>query len=847
MSAVFISFRNSDEPYAAALLYWALTREFGSGTVFRSSDSIPPGSPWAKEIWEHHHDCAVLLAVIGPRWLTAADSAGALRLHQPDDWVRLEIARALADGKVVIPVLVGRTDRLSATSGLPADLAVLPDLQAFRVDHRRADQSIAELAQWLRELGITSAHHGVRTPQARGTSLWNVPRLSPFAVLRKELLDTLHTTVLQAGGTGPVVVHGQLGTGKSQLVTEYAHQFADAYQAAWWVSAEPPELMPAQFASLAAAAGFDAGSDARAALPALSARLSAGGRWLLIVDGVAEPAVVAPYLAALANGADTLITSRDSGWGLLAAAQVRVGPFRRDESVELLGTLIGNADQGELGPLAGELDDLPLAVAQAAVFLAGASMPPGDYITLLSSRSRELLARGDTGLYPGSLAAAWALGQERLAHAQPQAVQLLELGSVFAASTIPFSLLRDTAERAGLATLGQALGDPLRQADLARAVVSSGLAEVTAIAGAADGGRGTGLALRALLQSFIRQGLDEQALTGLREGARGAIASQHRGDPRAPGAPGWYDPLLPHVVALDLAVSADPACRRCLLDVVHYLIVHADAGTALVLAEDALNRWQAAGRPGDPMVLAAMARVAQARYWLGDYARAAAMDEAVLGSYPERGDPAALTAAHNLGIDLWAEGTDREQARRMLADVADQRRRALGPGSPDTLRSVHNLALSLRADGRYTEALALDRDVYRGLVAALGPDHPDTLRSAYAMALDLRALGKAAEALELEEDTFQRRRHILGADHPDTLRSAYGVAVGLRLAGELPRARIVAHDAYERRTRILGAGHADTLRSMYLLGLLLTETGDPEAGGSLREEAGVLLGLILAR
>ena len=444
-------------------------------------------------------------------------------------------------------------------------------------------------------------------------------------------------------------------------------------------------------------------------------------------------------------------------------------------------------------------------------------------------------------LYPGSLAAAWALSQERLAAAQPDAAQLLELASVFGASAIPLSLLQDTAERAGLATLGQSLGDSLRQSDLTRAIVNSGLADVTAEAGAAGADHGPGLRLLALLQSFIRQGLDEQALASLREAARGAVAGQHRGDPRAPGAAYWYGPLLPHVVALDLAASANPACRRCLLDVVHYLVVRADAGTARALAQDALDRWQAAEGPNDPMVLAALEQLAQAHYWLGDYARAAALDEAVLARYPERGDPAALTAAHNLGMARWAEGSDREQARWMLADVADRRQQALGPGDPDTLRSMHNLALSLRADGQYGEALALDADAYRGLAAALGRDHPDTLRSAYAMALDLRALGEGMAALELEEDTFQRRQRILGADHPETLRSEYGVAVGLRLAGDLQRARLVAQDTHERRIEVLGAGHADTLRSTYLLGQLLSETGDPEAGERLRDEAGTLL------
>jgi hypothetical protein len=55
--------------------------------------------------------------------------------------------------------------------------------------------------------------------------------------------------------------------------------------------------------------------------------------------------------------------------------------------------------------------------------------------------------------------------------------------------------------------------------------------------------------------------------------------------------------------------------------------------------------------------------------------------------------------------------------------------KALGPEHADTLASVHNLAIVLYGEGRYTEAERLDRetlDIRRGV---LGPEHPDTLAS----------------------------------------------------------------------------------------------------------------------
>jgi hypothetical protein len=50
--------------------------------------------------------CDVLIAVIGKKWLDAADSSGERRPDNPEDFVRIEIESALAQRKRVIPVLV---------------------------------------------------------------------------------------------------------------------------------------------------------------------------------------------------------------------------------------------------------------------------------------------------------------------------------------------------------------------------------------------------------------------------------------------------------------------------------------------------------------------------------------------------------------------------------------------------------------------------------------------------------------------------------------------------------------------------------------------------------------------
>src|SRR5262249_8870074 len=76
--------------------------------------------------------CDTLLVVIGQHW-SGASPDGSRRIDDPTDFVRAEVAQALARNIRVIPLLIDRTE-MPSSSSLPEELKSLAFRNALRVD-----------------------------------------------------------------------------------------------------------------------------------------------------------------------------------------------------------------------------------------------------------------------------------------------------------------------------------------------------------------------------------------------------------------------------------------------------------------------------------------------------------------------------------------------------------------------------------------------------------------------------------------------------------------------------------------------------------------------------------------
>lgn len=145
---VFISYRRDDASANAGRLFDWLRRQFGNERVFLDTDKIAPGDDFPRVLEERLAASDVVLAVIGPRWLSVANERGR-RLDQPEDYVRREVEAALRRVRL-IPVLVAGA-RMPPAEELPEPLRSLADRNAASIDDAKFERDFELLVDVILE------------------------------------------------------------------------------------------------------------------------------------------------------------------------------------------------------------------------------------------------------------------------------------------------------------------------------------------------------------------------------------------------------------------------------------------------------------------------------------------------------------------------------------------------------------------------------------------------------------------------------------------------------------------------------------------------------------------------
>ena len=148
MKGIFINYRREDSIGYAGRIYDRISTRFGKERVFMDIDTISPGDDFRQTIEHTCASSAVVLALMAKSWATLTDKSGRRRLDNPRDFVRLELARALATNIRVIPVLLDEAEMPDPDS-LPEDLKDLAYRHALQISSLRFHHDIDRMIEIL--------------------------------------------------------------------------------------------------------------------------------------------------------------------------------------------------------------------------------------------------------------------------------------------------------------------------------------------------------------------------------------------------------------------------------------------------------------------------------------------------------------------------------------------------------------------------------------------------------------------------------------------------------------------------------------------------------------------------
>ncbi|MFD5096572.1 FxSxx-COOH system tetratricopeptide repeat protein [Amycolatopsis thailandensis] len=712
-------------------------------------------------------------------------------------------------------------DEGSANPGLPRVRPISVDADHVGIC-KPADRDSLVYGQVSRFIADILSETEISPPRP---AAWKLPLRGKVFVGRTAELDRLERTAKAVGRVAVVAVHGLGGIGKSSLAARFAELRSADYSAVWWVTADSAPAIDEGLAELAVALSPQAAQLPWEQRIEQAVNWLAGhSGWLLVLDNLTDLAHASGLLERVRTGTIIVTSRRGTGWRDVSTVSLDV--LEPDEAVELLERTV-RAEWPDAVPagaveLCAELGWLPLAVEQAAAYLAQNRMTPARYLGLLARSPARMFAwTAEAEDAERAVARVWHVTLDRLADT-PLAAKVLRRLAWHAPERVPRALLADAADEP---ELSEALG---RLAAYSMITLGAETIEV-----------------HRLVQAVTRTPdpadpyRRPEDIDHAREATAAALAKAlDAADPRLPDYWPVFQAVLPHGRALleHTDVDTGPLCHLA-NSLGLYVLGQGDPAAAIALAGRASNGCERLYGIDDPVTLQARSNEASAYQAAGDLTRAIALFEATLEDCERAlgsAHPDTLSYRNNLAAACHAAG-DLTRAISLLEETLTGRERLLGKEHPDTLLSRNNLAMAYEAAGEVERAIGLHEVTLADRARVLGADHPETLLYRNNLAYLHWSKGDVKRAVTLFETTLEDRERVLGADHPNTLISRANLAGACEAAGDLTRAVELQERTLADRERVLGPDHPDTLKSGNNLAGAYESAGDPARAIELYE------------
>ncbi|WKV70143.1 tetratricopeptide repeat protein [Streptomyces sp. PCS3-D2] len=664
----------------------------------------------------------------------------------------------------------------------------------------------------------------------------DLPYLPGHFVGRESELQALDAALKGSGQVRLQAVHGLGGVGKSALAAHWVATRAHSHKLrpVRWITADSPAGVEQGLAALAVALQPALAKVlTTAALAEYALQWLAGHTgWLLVLDNVTDPADIAALLAR-APGGRFLITSRLATVWTTATTVIRLDVLDPAESLTLLTratTAAGPRDLDGAAELCAELGHLPLAVVQAAAYLAqNPLLTPSNYVGLLREDPAGTYQQGGEGRTSAerTVARVWRVTLDRISELQPYAARVLRALAWYGPDRIPVGLLDRIPDHPF-----ESMPTPRQVAD------AVGLLNAYSMIDVAPATRTLGM--HRLVQGLTRtpDPADPHRDPVLIEMARihATLALHEDVIPLS-----WRDPalwpqwrsLIPHIDALaSNTPTADdsPQMAALLNQAGGYLHGQGLAGRAVPHLERALAYRERSQGRDHPDTSDIVNNLAATRLAIGDLAGAVALSErAVAATVRHRGrdHPLSIGAQVNLAV-VRLEAGEVDRATAMIEQALADSLRLGGEAHYATIMVRSHLATAYLAAGHFDRALELQTRNAAISARVLGEDHPDTQAARIILTQAAQAAGDPARAVPLYERLRRRQERALGEDHPHTLATRSNLASAHLASGNPGRAIEENEQVVEDRMRVLGEDDPHTLAAQGLLADAYTEAGDTE-------------------
>lgn len=599
------------------------------------------------------------------------------------------------------------------------------------------------------------------------------------------------------------VVRGQGGMGKTTLARHYLERYAGDYYGIWWLRAETPEGLIADFSALAGhlKAGEHPTDEARARA-AVMALAKQEEPWLLIYDNARDFGAIRDWVP---DGPRILVTSREGGWR--GFAERAVDRLETGPGADLLmAEAERDDDRAGAESLVEALGGLPLALVLAGAWLRDTPGTPfaeyeAEVEAMMETRPDEVGVYD----YPDSVFGAVTLSLDRLSE---NAALLMRVFCYLSPDDLWPGLVTDLAMTERSAVITEEIPEALWTLAKDRAAVERAFAELVrqSLLDRDEEGPGSDPG-----QPKGGQGLDKphrlHRLTAAIQ--RNVDAARHRPAAAALLAAGypWVEKeswpacarRAPAVAALAEDAPETAAMDYLLNQASIWLHAQRRDDLALTYAEESLRLVEARLGPDHAAVGIACNNLAARYQRKGRLGKAEALVAHALNIADATGAPESTRAIrlnnHGLMVQALAN-TLHEPARSAKRALAARRyREAVRLGRKHGFEArfiapwINNLASLRAAEGRWAVAMPLHGRALALRRAALPPDDPDIAESLNNLGSTLLHAGRGrqgyrragcldllAEALTIFEAAFSD-----APNHPNRINTARWLAVAHRV------------------------------------------------------------------